>query len=136
MNAFRDESLFLFPDALPHLPEIDEWLSGDPPVLYAIARRCFAHFRRCGDDVRELLHDGCPTACVGGAAFGYVNVFKRHINVGFYAGVFLDDPEGLLVGSGKRMRHIKLLPEDDPDSRALVALIEAAYRDMQIRAKQ
>ncbi len=39
--------------------------------------------RECGGDVRELMHDGCPTVCVGDAAFAYVNVFKAHMNVGF-----------------------------------------------------
>ena len=37
----------------------------------------------CGDEVRELLHDGCPVACLGDAPFGYVNVFTSHVNVGF-----------------------------------------------------
>jgi hypothetical protein len=41
--------------------------------------------RGCGDDVRELLHDGHPTACVGDAAFAYVNAFTAHVDVGFFA---------------------------------------------------
>lgn len=135
MHSMRDDQLFLFPAAVPHLPEIDEWLSGDPPALMNLARRCFAHFRQCGDDVHELLHDGCPTACVGGAAFGHVNVFKQHINVGFFAGAFLLDPDALLLGSGKCMRHVKLLPQDDPDAPALIALIKSAYLDMQTRTR-
>jgi hypothetical protein len=45
--------------------------------------------RGCGDDVRELVHDGCPVACVADAPFGYVNVFRTHVNVGFFYGAML-----------------------------------------------
>jgi len=37
--------------------------------------------RECGSDVRELMHDGCPTACVDHAASGSVNAFEDHVNV-------------------------------------------------------
>ncbi|MEI9965905.1 MAG: DUF1801 domain-containing protein [Caulobacteraceae bacterium] len=53
------------------------------------------------------MHDGHPTACVGDAAFAYVDAFRAHVNVGFFHGAALDDPAGLLEGTGKRMRHVK-----------------------------
>ena len=56
--------------------------------------------RECGDDVVELIHDGCPVALVGDAPFAYVNVFKSHVNVGFYRGCDLNDPQELLEGNG------------------------------------
>lgn len=103
--------------------------------LGAIAQRWFEVMRACGGDVRELLHDGHPTACVGDAAFGYVNAFKAHVNVGFFRGAELADPEGLLEGTGKFMRHVKLRPEADVDATTLTKLIEAAYTDMKARLK-
>lgn len=103
--------------------------------LGAIARRWFEVMRGCGDDVRELLHDGHPTACVGDAAFGYVNAFKAHVNVGFFRGAELSDPSGLLEGTGKFMRHVKLRPEGDVDVAALSKLIITAYTDMVERLK-
>ena len=121
--------MFRFPNAVRHEPEVDAWLSGDPPDLYALAREWFTHFRNCGADVNELIHDGCPVACVGDLAFGYVNVFKKHVNVGFFNGAALADPGGLLEGSGKRMRHVKLRVGEAVDKRALVALINKAYMD-------
>jgi hypothetical protein len=90
--------------------------------------------RDCGDDVRELLHDGHPTACVLDAAFAYVNVFTAHVNVGFFRGAEIDDPAGLLEGTGKFMRHVKLSPERAVDAAALAALIETAYSDMKRRS--
>ena len=101
--------------------------------LGAIARRWFEAMRDCGDDVRELLHDGHPTACVGDAAFAYVNVFTAHVNVGFFRGAEIADPDGLLEGTGKFMRHVKLGPERDVDTEALTKLIETAYADVQRR---
>lgn len=68
--------------------------------LGAIAQRWFEAMRACRDDVRELLHDGHPTACVADAAFGYVKVFKAHVNVGFFRGAEIADPHGMLEGNG------------------------------------
>jgi hypothetical protein len=128
-----NKALFTLTGAVRHLPEIDEWLSNDPPELFSIARQWFNRFRQCGDDVNEIIHDGFPTACVNDAAFGYVNVFKSHVNVGFFAGAFIQDPHKLLEGTGKRMRHVKLRPGVDVDSQALSELIGTAYLDMKER---
>ena len=65
----------LFPDAVARDPAVDAWFDQRSAQLGAIAREWFLRMRDCGDDVRELLHDGHPTACVGEAAFGYANVF-------------------------------------------------------------
>ncbi len=101
----------------------------------AIARQWFAVMRKCGDEVRELLHDGCPTACLGDAPFAYVNVFTSHVNVGFFQGAGLPDPARLLQGSGKFMRHVKLKPGTATNVAALNSLIEAAYSDIKARVE-
>jgi hypothetical protein len=113
--------------------DIDAWLGGDPVELRGIARKWFLQLRQCGNDVREVMHDGCPTACVDDAAFGYVNSFKSHVNVGFFYGAFLDDPAGLLEGNGKHMRHVKLSPARPLNAAALTGLINAAYTDIKAR---
>ena len=114
-------------------PAIDVWLNEQPPELGAIARTWFLRMRECGEDVRELMHDGCPVACVGDAPFDYVNVFRAHVNVGFFNGAELNDPTGSLEGSGRRMRHVKVRPGDDFNVAALSALIDAAYGDIKSR---
>jgi hypothetical protein len=108
-------------------PRIDIWLTKKTDDLHAIARKWFEQMRRCGGDVRELIHDGCPVACVGDAPFGYVNVFKAHVNVGFFCGAALQDPAGLLEGTGRYMRHVKLRPGSKIESTALKALINEAF---------
>ena len=98
--------------------------------LGEIARAWFLRMRGCGSDVRELLHDGHPTACVGDAGFAYTNAFTHHVNVGFFRGATLPDPAGLLEGDGKYMRHVKLWPDKVLDTSSLEALITAAYLDI------
>ena len=127
--------LFRFPDAIKRDPTIELWLEERPPELGAVARAWFQRMRESGPDVREVMHDGCPTACVDDAAFAYVGVYRAHANVGFFHGADLEDPTGLLEGTGKRMRHVKVTPGADLDTAALAALIRRAYADMKIRLK-
>jgi hypothetical protein len=127
--------LFRLPSAIRRDPAIEAWMREHAGELGAIARRWFEVMRGCGDDVRELLHDGHPTACVADAAFGYVNAFRAHVNVGFFRGAEIADPDGLLEGTGKFMRHVKLGPGRDVDAEALERLIENAYADMRARLK-
>lgn len=89
--------------------------------------------RSQGDDVREILHDHHPTACVGEVAFGYVNAYSSHVNVSFFRGTEIDDPAGLLEGTGKYMRHVKLRPDRDLDVAGLETLIRSAYANMKER---
>src|SRR5687768_9117266 len=125
--------LMLFPSAIKRDPAIEVWMDKHAGELGAIARRWFEVMRACGEDVRELLHDGHPTACVGEAAFCYVNAFTAHVNVGFFLGAMIADPDGLLEGTGKFMRHVKLRPGHKVDATALKKLIETAYTDMKGR---
>jgi hypothetical protein len=126
------DELFRLSGAARRDPAVDAWLDSRQPELGAIARRWFERFRACGEDVRELMHDGAATACVSDAAFGYVAVFTAHVNVGFFGGAYLPDPAGLLEGRGRRMRHVKLRPGAEFDTEGLEALIEAAYAHLAI----
>jgi hypothetical protein len=127
--------LLRFPGAVKRDPAIEAWMHGHPGELGAIARRWFDALRHCGDDVRELLHDGHPTACIGDAGFGYVNAFTAHVNLGFFRGAELADADGLLEGTGRFMRHVKLMTGREADGAALKRLIDTAYADMQRRVK-
>jgi hypothetical protein len=116
-------------------PAIDAWMKEHPGELGAIAHRWFEVMRGCGDEVRELLHDGCPVACLGDAPFGYVNVFTSHVNVGFFQGAALPDPAHLLEGAGKFMRHVKLRPGTGVNAVMLTTLIDDAYTDIKARVE-
>ena len=127
--------LLRFDGAVHRDPAIAAWMQAHTGELGAIAHHWFAVMRKCGDEVRELLHDGCPVACLGDAPFGYVNVFATHVNVGFFHGVALPDPARLLQGAGKFMRHVKLKPGTPTDAAALSRLIAAAYADIKSRVE-
>jgi hypothetical protein len=124
-----------FDGAVERDPTIDAWMKRHAGELGAIAHKWFEVMRKCGDEVRELLHDGHPTACLGDAPFGYVNVFRSHVNVGFFHGAALPDPAHLLEGSGKFMRHVKLRPGTATNDAALSRLIELAYSDIKARVE-
>lgn len=125
--------LFRFSSAVAHAREVEAWFGGGDEAMRRMVQPWYERLRACGADTRELLHDGHPTACVGDAAFAYVDAFAAHVNIGFYEGASLDDPKGLLQGAGKRMRHVKLRWGEPVDETALTALIAAAYRDMKAR---
>ena len=133
-SAMRTE-LLRFNGAVERDPAIDVWMREHAGELGAIAHHWFEVMRECGDEVRELMHDGCPVACLGDAPFGYVNVFTSHVNVGFFQGAALPDPARLLQGTGKFMRHVKLRPGGAPNSAALSRLIDTAYWDMKGRVE-
>jgi len=116
-----------------HHPQVDRWFDSQPIELGSLARRWFEEMRQSGSDVVDLLHDGHPTACVGELAFGYVNSFRRHVNVGFFLGTSLADPSCLLEGTGRFMRHVKIDPSQPIDEFALSNLILCAYTDMKAR---
>jgi hypothetical protein len=124
-----------FNGAVERDPAIDAWMKQHRSELGAIAKKWFEAMRNCGDEVRELVHDGCPTACLGDAPFGYVNVFTSHVNVGFFQGASLPDPARLLQGTGEFMRHVKLKPETPTNAAALSKLIDAGYPDIKARVE-
>lgn len=127
--------LLRFDGAVKRDPAIAAWMQAHDGDLGALARQWFAEMRNCGDEVREVLHDGCPVACLGDAPFGYVNVFTSHVNVGFFHGAALPDPARVLQGGGKFMRHVKLKPGTAAIAAALSGLIEAAYADIKSRVE-
>jgi hypothetical protein len=135
LKSVNTTELLRFNGAVGRHPAIDAWMKEHAGELGAIAQQWFEVMRKCGDEVLELLHDGCPVACLGDTPFGYVNVFTSHVNVGFFQGASLPDPARLLQGNGKFMRHVKLRPGVTANAEALSRLIEAAYSDIKARVE-
>ncbi len=128
-----NDRFFKFPDAAKRDAAVNAWLDARTGELGETARYWFDVMRACGDDIREVMHDLMPTACVGEVAFCYVNAFTSHVNVGFFYGSELDDPAGLLEGTGKFMRHVKVGPGRNVSKSLLRDLVQAAYRDVRLR---
>jgi hypothetical protein len=127
------DDLMRFPGAVRRDTGVEVWFAGSGDPLRLLVSPWFERLRGLGPDVLELMHDHAPTACVGEAAFAYVAAYSRHAAIGFFQGAALPDPAGLLEGSGKRMRHVKLRWGQPVDEPAIEALIEAAYADMRAR---
>lgn len=128
-----DVRLFTLEGATRIDPAVERWFADSPGALRRLAQHWFEQMRSCGPDVLELLHDGHPTACVGNLAFGYVNAFRSHVNVGFFFGSVLHDPVGLLEGSGRFMRHVAVSPDTPHPEQALKELIASSYADVKAR---
>ena len=126
------DGLFLFPDAARQSVEIDQWSARQTPEPLRLrspgtAPACL--WRRC--DVRDVMHDGCPTACAedgGRSRMSRFSCAREHRILSRRSE--LADPARLLAGTGKRMRHVKLKPGDPVDADAVASLIGAAYSDM------
>jgi hypothetical protein len=134
-RATQRSQILRFDGAVEHDPAIDAWFRANSGELGDIAHQWWEQMRKSGDEVRELFHDGFPTACLGDAPFAYVGVFTSHVNVGFFHGASLPDPVQLLQGTGKFMRHVKLRPETPTNVTALMSLIDAAYSDIKARVE-
>ena len=117
----------------------EELVADIEPSLAAIARRLRAVIRGVDKSTVETvrLGDNAATYGVGPRkmtdGYTYIMPMRGYINLGFYQGAMLADPDRLLEGTGKFMRHVKLRPGSDVDSVALMTLIETAYRDMKGR---
>jgi hypothetical protein len=129
------EAVLRFPSAGQRDARITTWFAEPDYELRRMAEPWWERMRRCGADVREVLHDNYPTACVEDAPFAYVRAFSAHVNVGFFYGAFLDDRAGILEGAGRRMRHVKLRWGEQVNEPALMELISVAYRDIQLRLR-
>jgi hypothetical protein len=60
--------------------------------------------------------------------FSYIAPQKKHVNLGFYYGAELPDPEGMLEGTGKLLRHIKIRSREDLQKPAVRTMLELATR--------
>lgn len=68
---------------------------------------------------RKKMSEGCV----------YIIPHRQWINLGFYKGADLDDPTGLLGGTGAKMRHIKLHDTEEAGNPAISELIAAAFAE-------
>jgi len=127
------EKLFLLSETDCQNIDLSIWLEGKAEVLRPIAEKWFKAIQQCGPDVQSVFHDNYPIGCIENAPFAYVNAYTSHVNLGFFYGAFLPDEKGLLEGTGKRMRHVKLRPEKSIDEEALKQLLTIAYADVKER---
>ena len=119
--------------------QVQAWLEKLPsekkPLIEALRKRIGS----VAPEAHEIIyHDalGYGPTDSGFDRIMYISVFEKHINLGFFYGGFLSDPEGLLVGSGKRMRHIKIRSLHEAENPAITSLLAQAWSDGLPRVEQ
>lgn len=65
----------------------------------------------------------------------YIGVYTKHINLGFHWGARMDDPEGVLKGSGKQMRHIQIKSQADLGTPVVRDYLRRAVPEGAVRSK-
>jgi len=82
------------------------------------------------------LGDGAATYGVGpkkmSEGYTYIMPYKKWVNLGFYMGAALPDPAGIMEGTGKKLRHVKIRSVEDAARPAIRALIEAALAELRL----
>ena len=110
----------------------DEALSGSSSQVEEIARRLKDLIIDVYPDVVEVPW---PKQRIIGYGVGpkkmsehfcYIGVHREHVNLGFYFGADLPDPKGLLEGTGKKLRHIKVREVEEIVQPALHALLQTS----------
>ena len=61
--------------------------------------------------------------------YAYIAIYSKHVNLGFYHGATLKDPDGLLEGSGKLLRHVKITHLSEARSDAVRNLLAEAIKE-------
>lgn len=117
------------------LGTFEELIADSPPAIQAIARAARSMILDVHPDVTEVVRLGDRAATYGlgpkkmSEGYAYLSPQSGHLNVGFFYGTSLPDPNGLLEGTGAKMRHVKARSSEDVErTRALVVAALAERR--------
>jgi hypothetical protein len=107
-------------------------LDGFDPEIQAIAKALKSAITTMHGDFVEVVWPRLKIASYGvgpkkmSEHYAYIAPQKNYVNLGFYHGVALKDPAGLLEGAGKRLRHIKIRAASEAATKDVVNLLKAA----------
>ncbi len=121
----------------------EDAIAGSNPELQAIARALRSRIASIHGDFVEVAWPQQRIASYGigqkkmSEHYAYIAPQRDYVNLGFYYGVYLEDPAGLLEGGGKNLRHIKIKSRSDADREEVGRLLEAALseRENELRKK-
>ena len=114
-------------------PGVKDWLSNLPLELRAIAKQLRAVARKQMPDAHEFIYHDAIGYSVSDSPFDricYISPQKKgYVNFGFFFGAGLPDPANLLIGEGKRLRHVKIWSVAEAKNPALATLIAATWKE-------
>jgi hypothetical protein len=105
--------------------DVEAYIEAVPPELREVARGLCDVVRAAVPDAAEAIKWSMPTWSHHGP-FCYVKAFARHVNLGFWRGMALDDPNGLIGTTGEKMGHVSFTGSTPIDADALAGLIRQA----------
>jgi hypothetical protein len=113
------------------MPSVDEFLADFSPPVQEMALKLRALVLDVIPDAVEMVDTSARMLAYGKEQtykdlICVVMLLKDSVNLGFARGTELLDSEGLLSGTGKKARHIKIKRMDEIDRPAVRALIEEA----------
>ncbi len=115
--------------ARPRDPEVEAYVQEQPGALGETTRWLVDLVRGAVPASTEAIHHGSPKFCVGeGVVFCYVAAHSRHVNLGFVEGAQMSDPDGLLEGTGKGLRHVKVAAVGAVSKAKLARLVKQAAK--------
>lgn len=97
---------------MPKASSIDEWMASVSPEHRRIAERLRTLVLDVDPKFKEAIKWGNPVFSKGRDAI-YIADQKRYVHLGFFSGATLPDPDGVIEGTGKGLRHVKIWEYDE-----------------------
>lgn len=114
-------------------PTVEEWLKKLSPDLQSITRELIAVARKKMPKAHEFIYHDAVGYSINDSPFDRICYIapqqKGYVNFGFFFGAGLPDPKKLLVGEGKRIRHVKIWTVQEANNPALAKLIAATWKE-------
>jgi hypothetical protein len=126
--------------ARPPTAPLQDLLAVHDPAVAKLALAARSLILEQAPAAQELIYDAYNALSLAygfterlGDAFCHVAVYTHHLNLGFNRGADLDDPKGLLQGTGKRIRHLRVKQPSDLESPHVRSFVQAAIAQTQHR---
>lgn len=101
---------------------VDDYVSALKGWQKEVAQKLRLIVREAAPEAEEAIKWGQPVYSFGGP-LAYFKAFKNAVNFGFWRGAEMEDPQGVLVGSGEKMRHVKISSVEEVDKEVLTDFI-------------
>lgn len=108
--------------------DFDAFFASTPDAWKPVAMELRKLVRKLAPNLVEAMKYGMPSYVKDRHTVVYIMPASDHVNLGFYDGVDLDDPKNLLEGTGKRLRHVKVISVQEARNPELRSLIADAVR--------
>ena len=104
------------------------YVNDENPALRKVVRALRNYVKKTVPGTKETVNPWDIPTFENANPFCFYMVGKNHVTFGFHLGTSLDDPEGLLEGTGKNMRHVKLRAAEELEGKGLRELVLAAAK--------